>query len=180
MSDWFLGEIRAFAIAWPPQGWALCDGAELKVAQNAALNALIGNTFGGDGKTVFNLPDLRGSTPVGISATDPVYKWGAKGGVETVALTAAQIAPHMHSVYAMAEPGTFALPTGNFISSAGTNVQVQTAPKLFATPASAASMIPLNAGSLSTPGAAAGHANTQPSAVLNYCIAITGLFPPRN
>lgn len=180
MGDWFLGEIRAFPMSWAPDGWALCNGAQLQIQQNAALYALLGTTFGGNGSTTFNLPDLRGRTLTGTSLSDPAYQRGMAGGTETVSLLTSQIPPHNHSINMISQPGTFPVPTGNFLSSAGTSAAVPTAPNLFATPTTTSSMIPLNPLTLSNTGAGTGHNNMQPSLVVNYCIAILGLFPPRN
>lgn len=180
MGDWFLGEIRAFPMPWAPEGWAICNGAPLQMQQNYALYALIGTTFGGNGTTTFNLPDLRGRTLVGTSLSDPTYQRGMAGGTETVSLLSSQIPPHNHSINLISQTGTFPVPAGNYLSSAGTSTAVATAPKLFATPTTTASMIPLNPLTLSSAGAGTGHSNMQPSLVVNYCIAIQGIFPPRN
>lgn len=180
MGDWFLGEIRAFPWSWAPDGWALCNGAQLQIQQNNALYALIGTTFGGNGSTTFNLPDLRGRTLVGTSPSDPVYQRGKAGGAETVPLLSSQIPPHNHSINLISQTGTFPVPTGNYLSSSGTSAVVTTAVNLFATPTTTASMIPLNPLTLSSTGAGTGHNNMQPSLVVNYCIAIQGVFPPRN
>ncbi len=178
MGDWFLGEIRAFSMAWAPDGWALCNGAQMNIQQNVALYALIGTAFGGNGTTNFNLPDLRGRTPVGTSLSVPAYQRGVSGGTETVSLLSSQIPRHNHDFNVIAAAGTFPVPAGNFISSSGTNATVPSAPNLFSPPG--ASLVALNVGSISPTGTATGHNNMQPSLVLNYCIAIQGTFPPRN
>lgn len=180
MGDWFIGEIRAFSMSWAPDGWALCNGALLTVQQNQALYSLLGTTFGGTPGTNFNLPDLRGRTMVGVLATSPDYQRGAKIGSETVSLTTTQIPAHNHPFQGMSAAGTFPVPTNNFISSAGSSTAVPTAPSLFGAPTAPTSMVALNAGSVSNSGSGTGHNNVQPSLVVNYCIALNGIYPPRN
>jgi microcystin-dependent protein len=177
MGDWFIGEIRAFSFSWAPEYWALCDGTELQIQSNAALYAVLGTTFGGNGSTTFKLPDLRGRVLAGTNFTKQDYQPGKALGAETVTLTAAQIPPHNHSLQVIKEAGTAAIPTGNLISTAGSNTVVPTPPNLFAPPGT--QMIPLNPGSVAAGSGATGHNNVQPSLVVNYCIARAGIFPPR-
>lgn len=99
MSEPFIGEIKLVGFNFPPRGWALCDGAILPISQNTALFSLLGTTFGGDGRTTFQLPDLRSRTalhvgnPGGRSSTS----WGQTGGTENVTLTTNQMPPHTHT-----------------------------------------------------------------------------------
>ena len=93
MSESYLGEIRMFAGNFAPQGWALCNGALLSIAENSALFALMGTTYGGDGQTTFALPDLQGRAPMHKSTSYPL---GAKGGTETVTLVQNQMPLHTH------------------------------------------------------------------------------------
>jgi microcystin-dependent protein len=180
MGDWFVGEIRAFPYGKIPQGWLACNGAVLNIQNYAALYALLNTTYGGDGRTTFGLPDLRGRTAIGrgTSKQGTTYKQGVAGGAESVALTQAQIPPHTHLVQTVVAAATTLAVAGNSISSWGTNSKVPTAQNIYATPTSASGMVPLNPGSVLPEGGGAGHENMQPFQVLNLCIAYQGVFPP--
>ncbi|MEA5125687.1 phage tail protein [Xanthomonas floridensis] len=177
-TDAFVGEIRLFPIDWAPAGWLPCDGRQLPINSNVALASLLGNQFGGDGKTTFNLPDLRGRVPVGqgvnpLTTPTVVYTVGTYGGLESVALTATQIPPHTHMV--------------NAVAAAGTTAAVQTAANvLLAEPpaphflyASTGTLTALAADSVSQEGGGGAHNNMQPSLVLNFCICTVGIYPQR-
>ena len=178
--DPFLGEVRIFPWSWAPNGWALCNGASLPIQQNAALNALLGQTFGGNGSTTFNLPDLRGRTPVhlGVGQDGLSYNNGQAGGAETVTLTVANMPQHNHAVNALggtkgnAGAATSALPATVGIGSGGTTINIYSV-------ATAASTVQLTADTFSTEGGSTAHNNLQPFMVMNFCIATLGLFPPR-
>lgn len=178
MSDWFLGEIRLFPTNWAPDGWHVCDGSTMQIQQNPALYALLGTTYGGNGSTTFNLPDLRGRTIVHQNLNDPSgqYVRGKAAGSEGVALTLTQIPPHQHLIEGISAPGAITNPAGNYFSSS------TTAPgsvvNMFAPPSTGT--VQLNPAMLAMTGAGAAHNNMQPYLVLNYCIAIQGIFPPRN
>src|SRR5271169_2224155 len=104
MSQPFIGEIRIVGFNFAPRSWAFCDGQLLSIAQNSALFALIGTTYGGDGTTNFALPDLRGRAPLhtGQSSGTSSYVLGQSGGVESVTLTVSQMPAHVHSASAQA------------------------------------------------------------------------------
>ena len=111
----YLGEIRIFCGSFAPAGWAFCDGQLLDIQEHRALFALLGTTYGGDGRTSFALPDLRGRAVIheGTShASGPRFALGAKGGVEEVALNDEQMPRHTHRVLARRGPGTAASPSG--------------------------------------------------------------------
>lgn len=181
MGDWYLGEIRAFPYAKIPEGWLACNGAILQIQQYAALNSLLGTTYGGDGKTTFALPDLRGRTGVGrgTNKQGTSYGTGQAGGLETVALTQTQIPAHTHNVMGIAAQGAANVVKGNYISSCGTSTTVPTPQNLYAVPPNVAGMVPLNPGSVVADGGGAGHENMQPFLVLNLCIAYQGVYPTR-
>ncbi|MFA7405776.1 MAG: tail fiber protein [Pelobacteraceae bacterium] len=172
MADPFLGEIRIFGFNYAPQGWATCDGQLLGIAQNQALYSLLGTTYGGNGTTNFNLPDLRGRTMMHANAT---YLEGKFGGAETVALTAtSQLPAHSHTLMANSLPGSSNVPQGNILAAvadAGKSAYATTK----ASPA--ATMAP---GALSPAGSSSGHNNVQPSLTINCCIALTGIWPSRS
>lgn len=172
MAEPFIGEIRLFGFNYAPQGWATCDGQLLNIAQNQALYSLLGTTYGGNGTTNFNLPDFRGRTLLHASAS---YREGQPGGSETVVLSAtSQLPAHSHALLANANPGTSNVPQGNVpadVAVAGSFAYATAK----ATPAAT-----MAAGSLSSNGGSGGHNNVQPSLTINYCIALTGIWPSRN
>lgn len=181
MSDFFVGEIRTFPYGKIPSGWLACNGALMQIQQYAALYSLLGTAYGGDGKTTFALPDLRGRTSVGrgVSKQGTSYQAGKAGGTESVTLTQTQIPAHTHNVMGIAAPGKVAAIVDNYISSWGASPKVTTSQNLYAQPASAASMVPLNPGSVVADGGGGGHDNMQPFLVLNVCIAYQGIYPSR-
>ena len=174
MSEPFIGEIRRFAGNFAPRGWALCDGQLLPIAQNTALFSLLGTTYGGDGRTSFGLPDLRGRVPVhpGNGPGLSPYKLGQKGGAEKVTLQTTQIPSHNHAVECVSAEGNVGVPADHLPGSetAGT---VDFWSNANADGTMKASMIKDNSGGQ-------GHANVQPYLAVNYIIALQGLFPSRN
>lgn len=172
MADPFLSEIRLFSFNFAPQGWATCDGQTLQINQNNALYSLISTYYGGDGKTTFNLPDLRGRTPMHWISSNSAYKLGAKGGSETVTLTTDTIPAHTHSLEATTSVAASNTPASNVLA-------VLPADKPEYRPASDANKT-LNAGAVAVAGGSAAHNNMQPSLVINFCIALTGIYPPRS
>jgi len=180
MSDQCVGEIRMFAGNYAPQGWALCDGSMLRVADQQMLFSLIGSTYGGDGQTTFALPDLRGRLPLGqgTSASGTNFPLAAKGGVETVALTADQMPGHAHAPMATSAPATLGSPSQNLMaktvnSSGGTNQDImylkQAAPVL--------GTYLLKADAVTTAGSNQPHNNLMPSLAVNFIIALEGVYP---
>lgn len=151
---------------FPPRGWALCDGQILPINQNQSLYSLLGTNYGGDGRTSFALPDLRGRTPV--HEGDGI-QLGQKGGAENVALTVAQMPGHTHQARGNSANATANALSGNVIAS-----------HLNGFHDSDASNTPLLAGSTSSVGAGQAHSNMQPYQAVTFCIAIMGLFPSRN
>jgi len=174
VTDAYLGEIRLFTMDWVPRGWLPCDGRSLPILGNQALASLLGAQFGGDGKTTFNLPDLRGRVPVsqGVNPlTSPAvaYVVGTYGGLESVALTSTQVPPHTHLVNAVSAVGTIGAVAGaHFAQAPATHA-------IYAPPTS--TLVGLAADTVSQEGAGAGHNNMQPSLVLNFCICTSGLYP---
>lgn len=171
-----------FTWAWAPYGWALCNGAQLLTQQNAGLYALLGRTFGGNGTTTFNLPNLCGRTPIhmGVGPDGLTYQPGNVGGLENVTLTAASMPQHTHAVNVLngtkgnASQPTSALPATVGLPSTSTNTPID----IYAMPGSGAT-VALNPATFSTVGGSAGHNNMQPFLVMNFCIATSGIFPPR-
>jgi microcystin-dependent protein len=174
--DPFLGEIRAVGFGFAPVGWALCDGSLLPISRNTALYSLLGNTYGGDGKTTFSLPDLRGRAVVnaGTGAGLSSYALGAVAGQEMVTLTVAQLPAHAHALGNLninpADPSSLS-PTGSYLSNSTQLQYGETASETMA------------AGSVTGTGAPVGdnqpHSNLQPYLALYYVIALQGIYPPR-
>jgi microcystin-dependent protein len=181
MSDPFIGEIRLFAGNFAPRGWAFCQGQILSIAQNEALFALIGTTYGGNGQTTFALPDLRGRVPVsqgqgpGLSS----YTIGQAAGVEQVTLTSSQIPPHQHALNATTAQGSSVSPGNTVMLATPVEPGVQTA--LYVVPGtSVVNPAPMAAQSIGQAGGNQPHSNMMPTLAINYIIAIEGLFPSRN
>lgn len=174
MAEPYLGEIRAFAFNFAPDGWASCDGQSMNIQQNVALFALIGTRFGGDGKTTFLLPDLRGRTPLcmgGATTGLTPRAVGNAGGSENVTLTINQMGAHTHPFSAVNTMGDKIPPIGRFYA------QTADGTFLYAPPASQVALAP---NAISTNGGGGGHNNMQPFLTLRFCIALRGYFPPRN
>lgn len=165
MSDPFIAEIRIFGFNFPPRNWATCDGQLLPISQHAALFSLVGTTFGGDGRTTFGLPDLRGRATMHRSSS---HNWGERAGAETVALTESEMPEHTHAMQASS-----ANATANTLDA---NVLARATTPLYASPGSAAA---LNTGAVGAGGSSQGHENMMPYRTVNFCIALTGLFPSR-
>ena len=171
MAEPFLSEIRMFGFGWPPRGWAECDGQILPINQNQSLYSLLGTTYGGDGRTSFALPDLRSRTPVGMDAS---LRQGQGEGVETVTLTDANMPAHRHPLNATTEAGTTKSFDGNILASA---VDSGSPTDYYAEPQN---LVSFASQSVSYIGGSMSHGNEQPSLVVNFCIAMQGLFPSRN
>ena len=178
--DPFIGEIRAVGFSFAPRGWALCQGQLMPINQNTALFALLGTTYGGDGRTTFALPDLRSRLIVqpGQGPGLSNYSLGQVSGSETVTLNTNQMPAHTHTlsgvtVNANSAAGTVAAPAGNVLGS-NTSVQHYAASPDAQMAAGSVSGITTLAGS----GTA--HANTMPSLGLYYVIALQGVFPQRS
>lgn len=172
MADPYLGEIRLLPYDWPPKGWLTCQGQVLPINSNQALFSLLGTTYGGDGINTFQLPDLRGRS---IRHAGPDFPLGAKAGQETVTLSPTQMPAHTHAMMASAGNGN----TSEFADAlVATAVAAGNPVNLYTDAASPPqALVPTAVG---TQGASQPHENCQPSLVLNYCIAITGIFPSRN
>jgi microcystin-dependent protein len=172
MSEPFIGEIRSFSFGFAPNGWATCDGQTLNISQNQALFALLGTIYGGNGTTNFQLPDLRGRTMI---SRNNDYPEGHAGGAETVALTAmSQLPPHTHALNVNSTAGGTNTPSGSTPSAVADPGNTK-----FAYATAKASGKNLAAGSIASAGNGAAHENMQPSLVINYCIALTGIWPSR-
>lgn len=162
----FVGEIRAFGFNFAPRGWALCDGQLLAIQQYQALYSLLGTAFGGDGRTTFALPDLRGRTAIGI---DSVHALGAKAGSETVALTADQIPAHDHQTE---------LAEGNASEGAAAGHMLASGASLYNSGAYDTELAAEAVGAPTPNGLA--HDNMMPFQTVNFSICLNGIYPSRN
>lgn len=170
MSDPFLGEIRLMAFDFPPAGWALCNGQSLPINQNAALYSLLGTQFGGDAKTVFNLPDLRGRVPVHTSGA---YHQGAPGGAEQVTLTISTMPTHTHGLIASNENAN-----RNGVGQQANRYLANTvAGTAYTSPG--AGQTALDSDAITSSGGQQAHPNMQPYLVVSFAIALTGYYPMR-
>lgn len=171
MSEPFIAEIRIFAGNFAPRGWAFCNGQLLQIAQNTALFALIGTTYGGDGRTTTALPNMAGRAPMhpGRGPGLTARRLGQRGGVEEVTLNANQLPAHSHTVNASSAVATTGAPAGASMADTDTV-------KHYGPAADAENLA--NAAVSSTGGQP--HNNMQPYLVLNYIIALTGIFPSRS
>lgn len=162
MSQSYIGEIRMGGWNFAPQGWAFCDGTPLQISQNETLFALIGTTYGGDGQTTFNLPDLRGRIPVHQGKS---FLMGAPGGSETVTLTPAQLPTHNHAIVCSTAAGTSGNPSG---------LAPALAPAAAYNPAG--NPTPM-ANVLGNYGAGQPHENLMPYLCITFIIALVGIYP---
>ena len=181
MADNFVGEIRAFPFNFAPTGWAMCNGQLLPISQNTALFSLLGTTYGGDGRSTFALPDLRGAVPVhfGQGAGLTARALGEAGGSENVTLTTAQISSHTHGVAATSANDITAasnLPGGTTVFGVEQARSVSSGYVTVATQATAA----LSGNTVVASGGGQPHNNMAPYVTFNFCIALTGIFPPRS
>lgn len=173
MSEPFLAEVHIFGFNFPPRGYAQCNGQLLPIAQNQALYALLGTTYGGDGRTTFALPDLRSRVPIHKGTAQGANRTlGQKSGQEKVQLTTDQIPAHSHdyALKASTDAATATTPAGNLPATVVPAFNTYGAPS---TPASGSGAV------VSTVGGQA-HNSMQPYLALNFCIALQGLFPSRN
>jgi microcystin-dependent protein len=170
MAQPYVGEIRIFAGNFPPVGWMFCDGNQLPISENETLFQLIGTTYGGDGQSTFNLPNLQSLIPLhfGTSSSSGVnYQLAEMAGVETVTLTTQQIPNHTHPMLASGDPATTLNPSNNVLATTVT-----------ATPYyNAAPTTPLNAQAVTPVGGSQPHENCQPFLCVNFIISLFGIFP---
>ncbi len=174
MSEAFIGEIRMFAGNFAPRNWAFCDGQLLAVSGNDALFSLLGTIYGGDGRTTFGLPEMRGRLPIhagsgagpGLTAR-PI---GQKAGEENASVSTNQLPIHTHTFEASTANSTQSNPDGEFLGG-GSNVNVYRP---------APTNADMNAVSIENTGGNGTHANVMPFLCVHFIIALTGTFPSRD
>ena len=185
MADPFIGEIRIFGFNFAPQDWAFCNGQLLPLSQYSTLFAILGTTYGGDGRNNFGLPNLEGQVVIG-TGTGPGLTprdLGEAVGSATVALVGNEFPPHSHglnSTNATNNPDLVSAPS----AGARLSAEIRTAPTpdaaLKAYSNAAATNTSLHPTSIGFQGTSVAHANVQPYLTMNFCIALFGVFPPRS
>lgn len=169
MSEPFLAEVRMVGFNFAPRGWALCDGQILPINQNQSLYSLLGTTYGGDGRTSFALPDLRGRVPIHVGRSNgDDHRLGSKSGEEAHTLSDNEMPQHNHPFQASSTVADSQTANGNVLAEAGQVYHALT---------NAQSM---KAGTVRNVGGSQAHSNMQPYMTVNFCIALMGLFPSRN
>lgn len=169
MSEPFVGEIRMFAGNFAPRGWAFCDGQLLAVSQNDALFSLFGTIYGGDGRTTFGLPDLRGRLPMhqGTGPGLSPRRLGARFGAENVTLTTNQIPNHTHDLRSTARAGTTDIAANHNIARTREDQFGPTDDDLLAST------------TLANTGGSRSHTNLMPALCVNFIVALIGVYPSR-
>jgi len=179
MSDPFVAEIRIFGFNFAPTGWAQCNGQLLPISQNTALFSLLGTFYGGDGKSTFALPNLQGSVPTSQGQGSGLQEWfiGEEQGSDTTTLLLSEIPLHPHSFQAINSSGTTADPSGAALGKGFyDNGSTGGAAAFYQTQAPNVSM---RLDVIGNSGSSFPHNNLMPYLVMNYCIAMQGVFPPR-
>ena len=165
MSTPFLGEIRIISFNFPPKGWAFCNGQLLAISQNQALFSLLGTMYGGNGTTNFSLPNLQGRVPIHVGNQ---YIQGQTAGEPAHTLSIQEIPAHTHLVTASSSVADQGSPQGNYLAVESSNAY-STAPDS-----------PMSPQAIPNVGQSQPHDNMSPYLVLNFCIALQGIFPSRN
>jgi microcystin-dependent protein len=166
MSEPFLGQIQLFSFNFPPRGWAECAGQMLPVNQYQALFSLLGTFYGGDGRTNFALPDLRGRSALGEGSG---YVIGSRAGEERHTLSTNEMPRHTHAWRGSSVAATVSTPAARLLAASPGNVY-----------APAPANVTLSPRTISQAGGSQPHENMQPYLVVTFCIALVGIFPSRN
>src|SRR5215210_6985563 len=164
MSTPFLGEIKIISWNYAPPGWAFCNGQFLPINQNQALFSLLGTTFGGNGQTTFALPDFRGRVPVHVGSSSTL---GQAAGQEVHTLTTSEMPAHNHFAQVNTNNANTGSPTNNFLAGIPT----------FGYRTSLSGLTTLHPATVTNIGGSQPHENRQPYLVLNFIIALQGVFP---
>ncbi len=169
MAEPFLSEIRIMSFGFAPQGWALCNGQLLPINQNQALFSLLGTTYGGDGRVNFGLPNLQGRTPIHMGNG---HTLGERAGEQVHTLSISEIPTHVHTLNASKTAGDAPVP-----STPPGNLLARTTNQIYGPPTDLTPLLPTTVASV---GGSQAHLNMQPFLVLNFCIALQGIFPSQN
>ena len=179
MAEPFLAEIRLFGFNFAPRGWAACDGQILPINQNQSLFSLLGTTYGGDGRTSFALPELRGRAPMHIgNGGGHTVNLGERSGAENHTLAVNEIPSHNHIVSTTGDQGS----DTNISSITGTPENVLASQARGGDPfySAAVGLDVMHNGTIADTGGGQSHNNMQPALTVNFAIALQGLFPSRN
>ena len=174
MTDPFIGEIRIFAGNFAPRDWAFCNGASISIAQNTALFAILGTTYGGDGRTSFQLPDLQGRAPMHPGSSPPglsTTRLGQRGGAETVTVTTSNMPSHTHQLIASTDRLDEVAATNN--PSGQLTGRMQANQSIYA--ADTGAIVSMASESVQSAGGDQSHNNMQPFLAVNFIIALTGI-----
>jgi microcystin-dependent protein len=166
MGEPFLSEIRIVSFNFPPRGWAFCNGQLLPINQNQALFSLLGTTYGGDGRVNFALPNMQGRAPIHRGNG---HTLGENGGQIAHTLSSQEMPAHTHLASAGLVEGDSPVPTSNLLATSANPIY-----------ATASNLVALNAASVTAVGGSQPHSNMQPYLVLNFIIALQGIFPSQN
>ncbi len=171
----FVGEIMMFGGNFCPRGWANADGQLLQVNQNDALFSLLGTMYGGDGRTTFGLPDLRGRVPLHVGQGPGLTnrRQGSRGGKENHALNIAEMPKHQHALNASNGKGSQTVPTGNLLAHESRKSPIYDI-------ASNRGLTPMNKAAIEAVGKSQPHNNMQPFLGIRFCVALQGVYPSRN
>jgi microcystin-dependent protein len=162
MAEPFLSEIRIMSFNFPPKGWAFCNGQLLPINQNQALFSLLGTTYGGDGRVNFALPDLQGRVPIHMGS----HTLGERGGEQAHTLSISELPMHVHVLQASSTDGDTPVPTSDVLAAS--------AVQFYSAANNLTSLLPSTVANV---GGSQAHLNMQPFLVLNFCIALQGIFP---
>jgi microcystin-dependent protein len=182
MSNPFISMIEAFGFNFAPRGWALCAGQTLPINQNQALFSLLGTTFGGDGRTTFNLPDLRGRLALGFGqgAGLSPHDLGAASGEEAHQLLSSEVPSHAHTLNATnnSQSNGTNVPSGSVLMGSGYGIEANNPEENIYS--NTAPTVAMAASAVGAAGGGGPHENRMPFLTINYCIALQGIFPSRN
>jgi microcystin-dependent protein len=168
MAEPFLSEIRIMSFGFPPKGWALCNGQLLPINQNQALFSLLGTTYGGDGRVNFALPDLQGRVPIHMGSG---HTLGERGGEQAHTLSISELPQHVHVWNASGSPATTNTPGNTLLLAQSTGDQAW---------GPASNLVAMSPTEITNVGGSQAHLNMQPFLVLNFSIALQGIFPSQN
>ncbi len=167
MAEPFLSEIRIFSFNFPPKGWAFCNGQFMPINQNQALFSLLGTTYGGNGQTTFALPNLQGRLPIHVGSG---HTLGEAAGSSAVTINMQTMPQHLHFLQGTTNS------TGN-VATAGTALLATTGSTIYGNASNLVATAPTN---VTNVGGSQAHTNMMPYLVLNFCIALQGIFPSQN